>query len=175
MAIGPGSAVNISHHAFDDTVPAYLAGIDPSSYDNVLLLRSERLRKSTESDSRTILAYLLLREVTAHTAGPNVLMELTDADNSRLFENRLENEHTEIVVTSRIVSHMLARVALRRELRCVFDELQKAVDARDNIAIGIRRQRCRRDKHGGVLINPGRDQTLELGAEDELILLFKPD
>jgi hypothetical protein len=199
----PAGRIEISHHEFDDTVPAYLAGIDPSSYDNVLLLRSERLRKSAESDSRTILAYLLLREVTAHTAGPNVLMELTDDDNSRLFENRLENEHTEIVVTSRIVSHILARVALRRELRCVFDELfrpggcdigfrrladydlapgryrfadlQKVVDARDNIAIGVRRQQCRRDKHGGVLINPGRDQALELGAEDELILLFNPD
>jgi hypothetical protein len=122
----PPDQIEIRHHEFDYTVPAYLAGIDPSGYDNVLLLRSQKLRKSSESDARTILAYLLLREVTANAANkvrPHVLMELTDDDNSRLFENRLENEHTEIVVTSRIVSHMLARVALRRELRAVFDEL----------------------------------------------------
>jgi hypothetical protein len=119
----PEERIQISHHEFNYTVPAYLAGIDPSSYDNVLLLRSERLKTDSESDARTILAYLLLRQLTADTAGPHVFIELIDPDNSRLFENRLENEHTEIVVTSRIVSHMLARVALRRELRSVFDEL----------------------------------------------------
>jgi hypothetical protein len=41
---------------------------------------------------------------------------------SRPFVSRLENEHTEIVVTASIVSHTLARVAWRRELRAVFDE-----------------------------------------------------
>jgi hypothetical protein len=49
---------------------------------------------------------------------------VTDPDNRR---NRLENAYNEIVVTSRIVRHMLARVALGRELRCVFDELSSPV------------------------------------------------
>ena len=126
-------------------------------------------------------------------------MELTDPDNSRLFVQRRENEHTEIVVTSQIVSHMLARVALRRELRSVFDELfspggcdiafrgigdydltpggyvfanvQQAADARGEIAIGLRRHGRRQDRNGGVLLNPGRDERLELAARDELVVL----
>ena len=199
----PEERIQINHHEFNYTVPAYLAGIDPSSYDNVLLLRSERLKDDSESDARTILAYLLLRQLTADTAGPHVFMELIDPDNSRLFENRLENEHTEIVVTSRIVSHMLARVALRRELRAVFDELfssggcditfrriadydlapghyvfddlQKAVDQRGDIAIGLRRHQHRRNSEGGILLNPGRDEQLDLTDQDELVVLSTSD
>lgn len=89
----------------------------------MLLLSSEKSQTDSESGARTILAYPLLRQLTADRAAPHVFMEPTDPSNSRLFENRLENEHAEIVVTSRIVSHTLAEVALRRELLAVFDDL----------------------------------------------------
>jgi hypothetical protein len=169
----------------------------------VLLLSSEKLQTDAESDARTILAYLLLRQLTADRAGPHIFMELTDADDSRLFENRLENEHTEIVVTSRIVSHMLARVALRRELLAVFEELfgpggcdiifrgsadydlapgrhsivdlQQAAHERGDIAIGLRRHQRRRDNDGGILLNPGRDEQLDLADLDDLVVLSRSD
>ena len=48
---------------FDYTVPAYLESVDPASYDNLVLLPSERLKSEAESDARTILGYLLLREL----------------------------------------------------------------------------------------------------------------
>jgi len=199
----PEDRVQFTHHELDYTVPAYLAGIEPGGYDNVLLLSGDKLKDSSETDARTILAYLLLRQLTADTDGPDVLMELTDTDNSQLFEHRLENEHTEILVTSRIVSHMLARVALRRELRCVFSalfdpcgcdiaflgigaydltpgdhrfaDLQKAVEARGDIALGLRQDQRRRRKDGGILLNPGRDETLRLEAGDDLIVLSAVD
>jgi len=199
----PDDRVQFTHHELDYTVPAYLAGIEPGGYDNVLLLSGDKLKDSSETDARTILAYLLLRQLTADTDGPDVLMELTDTDNSQLFEHRLENEHTEILVTSRIVSHMLARVALRRELRCVFSalfdpcgcdiaflgigaydltpgdhrfaDLQKAVEARGDIALGLRQDQRRRRKDGGILLNPGRDETLRLEAGDDLIVLSAVD
>ena len=191
--------VRIRQLELDYTVAAYLEDLEPAAYDNVLLLRSGRLKAGAESDARTILAYLLLRELTVGAEGPHVLMELTDPDNTRLFETRLENEHTEIIVTPRIVSHMLARVAMRRELRAVFDELfssgghdiafrpimdygltagrhafsdlQKAADARGGIAIGLRRHGRRGDMDGGVELNPGRDERLDLEERDELIVI----
>jgi hypothetical protein len=105
---------------FDYTVPAYLESVDPTSYDNVVLLASEQLNSGDESDARTILGYLLLNELMeAGTQSPSVLIELTDPDNMKLMENR----RAEIIVSPVIVSHMLARVTLRRELRAVFDEL----------------------------------------------------
>ncbi len=105
---------------FDFTVPAFLESVDPAGYDNVVLLASERLKAGAESDARTILGYLLLRKLMAAGAqAPSVLVELTDPDNVTLFEKR----RGEIIVSPVIVSHMMTRVTVRRELRAVFEEL----------------------------------------------------
>ena len=181
---------------FDYTLPAYLESVDPASYDNVVLLASERLKSGAESDARTILGYLLLRELmAAGAAAPSVLVELTDPDNVPLFENR----RGEVIVSPIIVSHMLARVALRRELRAVIDELfssggceiffrhiadyglaqgeysfadlQRAADTRGEIAIGIRWAGQEQTEGGGVQLNPKRDEHLKLNENDELVVL----
>ena len=181
---------------FDYTLPAYLESVDPASYDNVVLLASERLKSGAESDARTILGYLLLRELmAAGAAAPSVLVELTDPDNVPLFENR----RGEVIVSPIIVSHMLARVALRRELRAVIDELfssggceiffrhiadyglaqgeysfadlQRAADTRGEIAIGIRWAGQDQTQGGGVQLNPRRDEHLKLNENDELVVL----
>ena len=197
---------------FDYTVPAFLESVDPAGYDNVVLLSSERLRHGDESDARAILGYLLLRKLlSTGSQAPRVLVELTDADNISLFENR----SGEIIVSPVIVSHMLTRVALRRELDAVFDELfssggseiifrpiaeydlaetlaqipdhdltggeytfvdlQRAAQTRGEIAIGIRRADQERSPHGGVELNPGRDENLQLNVEDDLIVLATND
>jgi Trk K+ transport system NAD-binding subunit len=193
---------------FDYTVPAYLESVDPASYDTLVLLPSERLKSEAESDARTILGYLLLRELMeGGEKAPAVLVELTDPDNAALFENR----RGEVIVTPLIISRMLARVALRRELRAVFDglfssagseilfrriaeyelaenlveskvpdagervysfaDLHRAADARGEIAIGIRRTGQDGKPGGGVQLNPGRDERLQLNEDDEIIVL----
>jgi len=192
----------------DYTVPAYLQSVDPAGYDNLVLLPSERLKSGAESDARNILGYLLLRELMEGAEkAPPVLVELTDPDNVALFENR----RGEVIVSPVIISHMLARVALRRELRAVFDELfgsggseiffrriadyelaenrgnsavsdagtrvcsfadlQRAANARGEIAIGIRRSGQDGKPGGGVQLNPGRDERLRLSEDDEIIVL----
>ena len=208
-AEGPAPAqLQIRQLEFDFTVPAYLDDIDLASYDNVVLLASGRLKSGAESDARTILGYLLLRDLMAPGAqAPSVLVELTDPDNIALFENR----SGEIIVSPIIVSHMLSRVILRRELRAVFDELfgsvgseiifrriadydladtlsripdyelaggdytfadlQRAADIRGEIAIGIRRSEQERTPYGGVELNPRHDKHLNVGENDELIVL----
>jgi Trk K+ transport system NAD-binding subunit len=193
---------------FDYTVPAYLESVDPAGYDNLVLLSSERIESDAESDARTILGYLLLRQMMEGAAkAPPVLVELSDPDNVPLFENR----RGEVIVSPLIISRMLARVALRRELRAVFDELfgsggseiffrriadsglaenhnesevpdageriysfadlQRAADARGEIAIGIRRTGHEGKPGGGVQLNPGRDERLRLKEDDEIIVL----
>jgi hypothetical protein len=106
---------------------------------------------------------------------------------------------------------MLARVALRRELRAVFDglfssagseilfrriaeyglaenvnasgvpdagervygfaDLIRAANAHGEIAIGIRRAGQDGKPGGGVQLNPGRDERLQLSEDDEIIVL----
>ena len=118
----------------DYTVPAYLQSVDPAGYDNLVLLPSERLKSHTESDARTILGYILLRELMEGAAkAPPVLVELSDPGNAYLFENR----RGEVIVSPVIISHMLAQVALRRELRVVFDELFGAHGAEFDFRPGV--------------------------------------
>ncbi len=193
---------------FDYTVPAYLEDVNLASYDNVVLLASERFKSGTESDARTILGYLVLRKlITADDKDIPVLVELTNPIHTTLFDNR----RGEVIVTPLMVSHMLTRVALRREMRALFDEvftsggteiffhrisdyglveilsqipdyeltgndynfadLQRAANARGEIAIGIRRAGQQQTPHGGVELNPRRDASLQLNQDDELIVL----
>ncbi len=204
----PKSRLEIRQLEFDYTVPAFLESVDPAAYDNVVLVTSERLKPGSESDARVILGYLLLREIVGKEKGrPPVLVELSDPSNAELFEKR----SGEILLSSLIVSRMLARVALRRELRVVFDELfssggceilfrrigeygsagsirqqndlastngertfadlERAADAQGEIAIGVRRSGQGRTPHGGVELNPKRDETMRLSDGDELIVL----
>lgn len=126
---------------------------------------------------------------------PAILVELSDPDNVSLFDNR----RGEVIVSPVIISHMLARVALRRELHAMFDklfssngyeiifrgitdyglargeyafvDLQQAADTRGEIALGIRRARLAHTPQGGVELNPGRDDHLQLSEDDALIVL----
>ena len=140
-----------------------------------------------------------------------LLVELTDRTHATLFDNR----RGEVIVSPLMISHMLTRVALRREMRAMFDELftsggseiffhriadygmaeilaqipnyyltgrdytfadlQRAADARGEIAIGIRRAGQERTAHGGVELNPRRDEELQLDDNDELIVLTTYD
>ena len=120
-AVAPSTEhLEIRQLEFDYTIPACLESVDPASYDNLVLLPSERLKSDVESDARTILGYLLLRELMEETEkAPPVLVELHDPENASLFENR----RGEVIVTPLIISRMMARIALRRELRAVFEGL----------------------------------------------------
>jgi hypothetical protein len=200
--------LEIRHLEFDYTIHAYLESVDPASYDNLVLLPSEKLKSEAESDARTILGYLLLRELMEGAEKvPAVLVELTDPDNAALFENR----RGEVIVSPLIISRVMARVALRRELRAVIDglfssggseilfrriaeyglaekvnasdvpdvgelgyrfaDLQRAAEARGEIAIGIRRTGQDRKPGGGVQLNPGHNKRLQLNEDDQIVVL----
>src|SRR5690606_36955738 len=94
--------------------------------------------------------------------------------------------------------HMLAQVALRRELRAVFDELfgpggpeiifrppadydlqgrevtfvqiEHAAAAHGEIALGVRSVSSQTGL-AGVALNPARDRSFALGIDDEVIVL----
>jgi hypothetical protein len=52
-----------------------------------------------------------------------------------------------------------------------FADLHRAADARREIAIGIRRTGQDGKPGGGVQLNPGRDERLQLSEDDEIIVL----
>ena len=186
--------VVVTHREGDPTSLSDLREMEPGGYDNVVILGSDWVETQEESDARTIVAHLVLRNVLDEgTHKPEILVDLMDFDNVALFEDC----DTEVLVTPMIASHVLAQVALRREVNVVYEELFAAGGAeiffrrvsdydiagknvnfgeikemsacRGEIALGIRLQ------NGGVVLNPARDEPYMLSELDDLIVLVRED
>lgn len=128
-----------------------------------------------------------------HVQQPRILVDLMDANNIGLFED----ENTEVLVAPVIASHVLAQVALRRELNAVYSELfgaggaeicfrpvsdyniadqkirfgaLKALAAdRGEITLGIRL------RNSSIELNPVQEKTYILQEQDDLIVLVQED
>lgn len=114
-------SLSVTQREGDFLNEATLRDARPADYQHIILVSSDRLPSGEEADARSIVGHLLLEQILADTTGqrPQVLMELSDPGNASL----LMGENTELLISSLLLSHMLAQVALRRELRAVFDEL----------------------------------------------------
>lgn len=180
----------------DYTLPAELARLDPAAYDHAILLASDWLGASEETDARTILGTLLLRELLGPRARPALLVELMDPENLGLFRRR----RGEVLLSPVLLSHMLSQVVLRRELAAVFDELfgpggseiffreagplglagrpirfadlQAVAGGRGEVALGFRKPDAE-DSQGGLVLNPDRAAAWTLEATDELVVLAR--
>lgn len=180
----------------DYTVRTDLVALAPTSYDNVVFLGSDWLDSGEESDARTILGYVLLRSLLpAAGPQPEILVELMDPENNRLFAHRAG----EVIISPLLLSHVLAHVALRRELNAVFGELfgpagaeiffrpapeyelsDTEVDFRDvrrsaarrgEVALGIRLHDEIAAPHGGIHLNPLPATRWRFSDRDEVIVL----
>ncbi|MEQ8860332.1 MAG: ion channel DMI1 [Pseudomonadales bacterium] len=117
---GALTRVRCHHVEADYAVESELRALAPERFDNVLLASSERLTSGEEADTRAVVGYLLLEELLDGVADPpQLLLELQDPDNEPLIGGR----GAEVIISPLILAHMVAQVALRRELRAVFDAL----------------------------------------------------
>ncbi len=187
--------VAVEHHEIDYTVPGQLRRLDPASFDNVVLVAND-WAETEEADARTILGHLLLREIIEdQPTPPHVLVELNDPGNLSLFQRGT----SEVIIPPTILSHIMAQVALRRELRVVFDdlfgpegsevffrpaaeyglvgrevdfaEIHQAVARRNETALGLRLRGRGEAVDDEVLINPPRDRRWPLREGDDLVVL----
>ncbi|MBD3658036.1 MULTISPECIES: CASTOR/POLLUX-related putative ion channel [Marinobacter] len=182
------------HIEADYMVEGELRRINPAGYDSILLLSSDRLASGEEADARAMVGYLQLEDILGESQHrPQLIMELSDPDNRHL----LAGHHSEMLISPMILSHVLAQVALRRELRVVLDELftaggaeiqfrdpgtyplpasvdfqllEKIVAEQGEIALGVcRHQPDRRGRY--VQLNPPRNTFLDLESGDRLVVL----
>lgn len=174
----------------DCTVPKDLDEVDVASFDDVLILGTDRLSSPEDSDARTLLVQHLAREaVTAAGSKTRILVELHDPGNAALFDD----DDTEVLASGEVVSHLLAQMALRLELGLVvdrlfgpggqeiafvpaadygltdgetvdFDRLIVLAAARGEIALGARIV-------SGVVLNPPRDRSYRLGVDDAVVVM----
>lgn len=119
-SVNLSGTVELRQLSGDYTDESVLAEIDPASYHNVVVLASNWLESSEETDARTILGYVVLRTYLDRSGGTtDVLVELMDSTNARLFRQRIG----EVIVSPVVLSHLLAHISLRRELGDVFAQL----------------------------------------------------
>jgi len=191
----PDGRVNVKQIECDYTVPAEMRKLDPSRYDNIVLVSSRWTGAEEEADARTILAYLLLQEILPENGSrPAILAEIMDSENMSLF-TRASCETLQPTV---ILSHMLAQIVLRPELGAVFDELfgpggaeiiyrgaaeygltgrgirfadaQTAAASQGEIALGFHFEAAT-SPEAGALLNPPRDAVYRLGPGDDVVVL----
>lgn len=191
----PADNVHLSQIEGDFLDEAMLREARPERYSHVLLASSDRLPSGEEADARTVVGHLLLQQVLAESTAPRprVLLELSDPGNASL----LGGGDSEILISPMLLSHMLAQVALRRELRAVFDQLftaggpeilfrpathyleesaavtfqqaRRAAATLGDTALGF----CRTTDKGrpACSLNPARDRTLDPAAGDLLVVI----
>jgi ion channel POLLUX/CASTOR len=112
--------ISLNHIEGDYAVPGDLSAIDMTTYHNILIAGSDRFDTAEDADARTLLGYYLVREMVERAAKrPHMLVELRDPSNADLFAD----EDTEVLATGEILSHVIAQIALRADLRLVFDLL----------------------------------------------------
>lgn len=186
--------VRLTHRVGDYTSPTELEAMQPGSYDNVMLVGSQWLETQEESDARTIIGHLVLQNALEGIPDkPKILVDLMDPNNLELFDDI----NTEVLVTPTIASHVLAQVALRRELNVVYEELFGAGGAEiflrrvsdygvsgKMIAFEVLKEvseQCgeivlgARTLRHGLRLNPQPDDACMLGELDDLIVLVAED
>ncbi len=187
--------VSVQHLEIDYTIPGQLKRLAPGEFDNIVLVANDWI-ESEEADARTILGHLLLREIVPDDSEcPSVLVELSEPSNLSLFQRG----RSEVIIPPMILSHIMAQVALRRELRVVFDdmfgpegteiffrstdnydlcgrevdfaEIRRAAARHNETALGLRLRRRSSSGDDEVLINPPRDRKWTLDPRDALVVL----
>jgi hypothetical protein len=177
----------------DFTSTDELAGLEPASYDNVIVAASEWVGSTDAADTRSIVGCLVLADVLSRSeVRPRVLVELLDPANEPLVRSLVDD----VIVSPTLLSYQLAQIALRRELGVVFDELfsaggaelltrpaseydlvgrvpfrsvTRAARAQREIAIGIQRGGPR----GTLHLVPAIDEQLEMTRDTEVIVIAK--
>lgn len=186
--------IKCTHTESDYMFEGALREINPGSYDSIVLLSSDRMASGEEADARAIVGYAILDEMLQNTAKrPQILLELADPDNEALITHK----DSETIISPMVLSHVLAQVALRPELRMVFDELftvggaeitfrepsvyklqpplpfwklETLVAEAGETVLGVYRHKA--DAEGRhLLLNPGRDVALDLLAGDQIVVL----
>jgi Trk K+ transport system NAD-binding subunit len=164
-------------------------------FQSIIMLASDWLEDEDNSDVRTIMGYSILKESLPRRHVPNIVLELRDAGNEVIFYDF----PVEVLTGPQITAHMLARITLRPELKSIYEELlgpngaelflyRLPADPAANLTfkqlsdivfkqtgeivlgyagVGMH--------DGEMILNPEWNETLELVAGDQLVVIRQSD
>lgn len=163
-----------------------------TGYDCIVLMSSDWLASGAQSDARTVLCYMLVRDALDRQQRTTpVVVEIMDASNRAL----LEDGEAEVLVSPLVIGRVLAHVTLRRELRAVYDDLfdaagpavrlrnasrygasgkkrtfrqlSRLVERRGDVLLGL----VTPEGPSDVALNPDKDSRWTLGPATQLVVL----
>lgn len=173
-----------------------LREIKPQEFDHILFMSSDALADGEEADARTIVGKVLLDEVLKDEENtPHVLLELANPENNHLIKSQL----SEVIISPIILSHLLAQVAIRRELQSIYTELftvggaeiefrnlsqynlspgvysfreiETIASTFGETALGLKKGRSG-DIRGKLTLNPPKNHSFRLNEEDQFVVLM---
>jgi hypothetical protein len=190
--------MRVTARAADITDRGVLESLAVTTFDHILVLSELTGRTQEMADARTTVTLLHLRDL-ERLAGKKVPItsEILDIGNRELAS---VSEADDFIVSNTLVSLMVSQIAENPHLVKVFEQLFdpagyeiylkpaaeyvrpgahafgvvcEAALRRDEIAIGYRLGATANDPAAafGVAINPSRQQQVELGAADKIIVL----
>jgi ion channel POLLUX/CASTOR len=176
-----------------------LDALDVPSYPHVIVLCESDDRDPEMADARTLLTLLHLRDIESRSDRSfTIVSEMLDEGDRELAE---VSEADDFIVSSRVLSLLLAQIAETPDLADVFRDLfdadgaevylreagdyvalgepvrfatlQASAQARGEVALGWRIDALARDAKAqyGVTLNPGRETAVTLAAADKVVVL----
>ncbi len=176
-----------------------LDALDVSSYPHVIVLCESDDRDADMADARTLLTLLHLRDICTRSDRVfTIVSEMLDEGDRQLAE---VSEADDFIVSSRLLSLLLAQIAETPDLADVFRDLfdaagaevylrdvagyvvagepvsfatlQAAAQARDEVALGYRIVALAKDATAryGVVLNPSREAEVVFAPGDRVVVL----
>ncbi|MHA7880492.1 MAG: CASTOR/POLLUX-related putative ion channel [Saccharospirillum sp.] len=193
---GIPAGITLQHRVAEVTSEQQWRQLTLTDYDSIVFLSSDRWQSDEEADARTLVSYLLMQGALeareARTRGPQQLLELAEPGNEPLLADR----QGETLISPMLSSHFMVQVALRREMRSVFDalfsaggpeitlyspgelnlaletmpwsEVVRVIEQRGETALGVV---VENHQDGQLQLNPQGDPPLTLTIDDRIVVL----
>jgi len=178
-----------------------LESLDVSSYDHIVVLSYAPDIETQKADSITIITLLHLRDIGKKSGAVlHIVSEIMDIRNLDLIQ---ASDMDEFIVSDRLVSLSLAKLAEDKRIRSIFISLfdakgpeiflkpvadyiitdppvsfhsiLEAAQKQNEIAIGycIKTKGNETKKQFDVILNPSKSQLIDLAADDRIIVVAK--
>jgi voltage-gated potassium channel Kch len=194
---GPYQHLTVTPHPARTGLNVLQRAMEAKGYDSVVVLGYRHEVQPAEADARTLLSLMVIDRVLAQGgARPRVVAELLDARDVELAQ---VTGGDDFVVSDALGSLMMAQLSEHAALSAVFDDLFAAdgaaihlhpagsyvgpdpvsfaeivAAARDKgeVALGFRKvDDTVGSLAGGVVVNPGKDRSVQLGPDDQVIVI----
>ncbi len=188
----------VRHSQLSTIAISTLNALEPEHYDHIIMMASEQLDGSDQTDAATVFAHQVLStRLPDGPDRPHVFIELLGEADLFLFDRDVDD----VIVSPSVASYLVSQVALRPELRGIFNHLtepwgsqivehradswlacdgaetafsdiERIAAERGQIALGVHLER------DGLQLNPDRDSTWALRPTDHIVTLatfLEPD